>query len=178
MINNLAQKAVIYAEGNNREAIKFKRISIPIDIPANVSFYGRYYLPEFPEIDKGNVVGIQYNNTTATIFSPPQQWSQLDDINTELIRPVPIFNIPASIAKNCSLNLVNSENYIIIENFPLQQLLSGQINNISSSNKLKIIPFDCKIKTKHSYISCFQSSAVSVDVCYVINLTFFYRDSE
>jgi hypothetical protein len=177
MINNLATKAVIYAEGNNREAIKFKRISIPIDIPANVSFYGRYYLPEFPEIDKGIVVGIQYNNTTSYIF-PSQQWSQLDTVNTEIIRPYPIFNIPQGIAQNCSLNLVNSENYIIIENFPLQQLLSGQINNISSSNKLKIIPFDCKIKTKHSYISCFQNTVLPNDASFVINLTFFYRDTE
>jgi hypothetical protein len=159
---------MIYAEGNNREAVKIKRFSIPIQFETGVLNYARYYLPELPEVNKGRVVGIQAH-------------LRLENLTQPSYITVPRTN-PGSGAgtgpnwgtlygKLSTLNLVNNEDKLVIENFPLIQL-SGL--NATDPNIQKIIPFDIKINSKKSYIYFFPQVAPSSTEFFYVNLTFFY----
>jgi hypothetical protein len=158
---------MIYAEGNNREAVKIKRISIPIQDDAGISNYARYYLPELPEINKGKVVGIQSHFTIGSAGQPEYVSVPVINWNNQ-----PGVNFPTASGKNMTLNLVNNEDILIIENFPLLQL-TGYTNTVNN-DKQKIVPFDIKINSKKSYIYYFPLTAPSSTVTFYVNLTFFY----
>ena len=162
---------MIYAEGNNREAVKIKKISVPYYIEANQNVYGRYYLSEIPEIDRSNVVGIQLNTRVSLLAN--YDWEQVPVINYEFSYN----NITAGNSfpfdKFSTLNLVDNQDRLIIENFPVKQLITGRYST-NLSTKLKITPFDIRINTRKSYINLFYATNFPVNSIIVTNLTFFY----
>lgn len=159
---------MIYAEGNNREAVKIKRFSVPIQFETGVLNYARYYLPELPEINKGKVVGIQAHlrleNLTQPSYVPVPTTNPGTGSGTGV-------NWGTLYGKISTLNLVNDEDRLVIENFPLIQL-SGF--NATDPNVQKIMPFDLKVNTKKSYIYFFPQSAAVISSLFYVNLTFFY----
>lgn len=167
---------MIFAEGNNREATKFKKVDILIPFQANINAYGRYYLPELPEIDKSKITGIQlntrvnFNNTNTTV-------DQLPFINPNYFyEGFQSGNASLAFTAYTTLSLVNSDDQLIIDQYPINQLISGQF--VAGQKKIKIIPFDCKIKTRKSYITFLYPLVLAQPSQIIINLTFFYRDPE
>lgn len=161
---------MIFGEGNNREAVKIKRIQIPIVFETGVTNYNRFYLPEIPEINKGKVVGIQ-------AFFCIGAAGQAKAV------PVPVINttannlginFPTALGKYATLNLLDSDDKLIIENFPLMQLSGFNAPSIAGSTQ-KVIPFDIKINTRRSYIYYFRPTTTQTGTLFV-NLSFFYID--
>jgi hypothetical protein len=162
---------MIYAEGNNREAVKIKRISMPIKFETGTVNYSRYYLPELPEVNKGKVVGIQTHIVESVPPGAQNSYETVPYTNEGNGSNIGL-NWVTFLSKYTTLNLINNDDLLIIENFPLIQL-SGYTSNINQTVQ-KIIPFDIKINTKKSYIYFFPPSVAGTTTTFYINLTFFY----
>lgn len=165
---------MIYAEGNNREAIKFERTFISIPGSPGTVIYGRYYFPELPQIDKGRIVGIQFNSLFGNI--PGAKNNQLPVNNYSVFNPLAATGVGVNAdadfaALYVTLNMVNDEDRLVIDNFPVNQLYGKYTNNWT---KNKIIPFDIKAKMRKSYINWTDPSAVGTNLTWVFNFTIFY----
>jgi hypothetical protein len=137
-----------HQDGNNYQAVKTKRISFPIATSTAV-INPRFYFPDIPELNNKQIVGIE-----AHFGAGPDQFFE-GDIWYFLNNP----NTPwqASVGANCFVNLVNTENEIIISNFPATAFYNAQTNKsnnlLSQSDKSgKIMPIYAKLLLRQCYI--------------------------
>ena len=153
-----------HSPGNNREALKFKRIQIPLvrdnDISSTIT--GRYYLPEQPDLEKYNIVSIQAN------FGG----NDLPIIDANSYLGAQVFNIGlwTGFSQSSFLTLYNENMEEIIYNYPVIQLYNTLPRGIN-----KIIPFNTRIKIRKSYIFLPAAAAPPANVVLAFNLTFFYK---
>lgn len=167
---------MIYAIGNNREALKFKTVFVPVVIRTGIPVFSRNYFPELPDLNNKKIVGIQLNTKKRTTQTAPDQIpirnpAIQDPLNGSSIGS---YNADQDICRYSTLNLVNNEDQLVIDNYPLNQLIAGTVN--SGYKKNKIMPFDVNINIRKSYINYFFSFIPLADDTIVFNITFFYKD--
>lgn len=127
--------------GNNIRCAKVKRILIPL---TEASQQGRYQLPDDPDLDKKNIVGLSASFAEFLAVGDVAQ-------NTPYFINGVRLQIPFDsnlITKQSYLTLYNDKNEIMVENFPFQGLF-----NRPSPTVNKILPITGKIKTRQSYVS-------------------------
>lgn len=126
--------------GNNIKCTKVKRVLVPL---SNASAQGRFQLPDDPDLDRKNIVGlsVSYSSNTIGDISSITPYNE----GNLLIR---IPNVGDAQAKRAFITLYNYKNELIIENFPLLGLF-----NRPSATVNRIMPITGKIKSRSSYIS-------------------------
>jgi hypothetical protein len=126
--------------GNNVKCTKVKRVLVPL---STQSAQGRFQLPDDPDLDRKNIVGISasYSSNTIGDISAITPYYE----GNLLIR---IPNTGDGGAKRAFLTLYNDKNELMIESFPLIGLF-----NRSSATVNRIVPITGKIKSRQSYIS-------------------------
>jgi hypothetical protein len=165
---------MIFAEGNNRESIKIRRVEIPLYDPINQNStgVGNYYFPEIPELNNKEIVGIQALTANPTFGTS----KIIENFNPNFITP----NTPNGFAYNAdfatyavsTLTLTGTDNIKVIDSFPVMQLIGGPWDTFPAA-KLKIFPFSVKINIRNSFISVYQVTVVQK---LIANFNFYYRD--
>lgn len=165
---------MIYAEGNNREAIKLRLAEVPIILEANVQTYGRYYLPELPEIDNGKIVSLGI--AISSSLPGEQDLATVSFANRNTFYEGNIgANANIVFCKYLTLTLVNKNKDIVLDQFPVVQLLSGPWS--VGNRKFKTIPVETEILSKHSYFTLLLNSLSGPkSLLYKVNLLIYYRD--
>jgi len=164
---------MIYAEGNNREAIKFRLVEIPVVFGPSLPFYGRYNLPEIPEIDNSEIVGmgiaIRDNNNTISTASP---------LNLNFfIEGTIATNGTISLYQQSLISIKDKEGNILIDQFPMTQLINGAF--IPGNRLFKVTSFNfTNISTKNSFITILNNNNVPplTTTVIVYNIIFYYKD--
>lgn len=165
---------MIFAEGNNREAIKIRRVEVQLYDPVspNNTTVGNYYFPEIPELNGKEIVGIQTLTANPT-FGTSQI---IETYNPNFFIP----GTPTGFAFNCdfanysvqTITLTNTDGIKIIDSFPVMQLVGG-VWDTSPPAKLKIFPFSIKVNIRNSFITVYQPTVAQK---LIANFNFYYRD--
>jgi hypothetical protein len=150
--------------GNNKQALKIRRISIPFyDNLFNTPNGQRFYFPEHPEIDRSTVVGIE-----AHFRRPP--FGPASDLDTGAFQN----NLPNTTGRYVYLSFFNEEKEEIFANVPMVSLF-GRIIPVPASPKQKIKPYSGNIKTKNCFAYIPANAPIVVNTDFNINLTFYIR---
>jgi hypothetical protein len=161
-----------HQDGNNYEAVKTKRISFPIAI-STAQINPRFYFPDIPELNNVQIVGIE-----AHFGQSPNQFF-FGDIYYFLNNS----NTPwdADTGALCFVNLINTENDLIISNFPATGFYNA--STIKSNNLLlqedksgKIMPVYAKLNLRQCYIYFNNISVSGFDQ--VATFTFYHLDNK
>lgn len=126
-------------QGNNIEALQLIRVVVPMfsDDTGFATAGVKYYFPDFPQLDKRNIVGIECHAGGGSG-------------NDDLYRPgVNLLGATVTELLNIYFVFSDSKNNYLWENVPAVSLF-GQLT-FSGSPKQKIMPFLGKIKTKNCY---------------------------
>jgi hypothetical protein len=137
-----------YQLGNNIESVKTKRVNVNIDLQAN-NTNARWYFPEIPELNDVQIVGIEAHTTGFSFDLNPDVRSDLSNFWT--------FAKGTSMIYYCFLNLVNTQNELVIQNFPcitFPNRIAPKFNGLlSNSNKSgRIIPIYQKLNLRQCFI--------------------------
>jgi hypothetical protein len=157
-----------HQDGNNYEAVKTKRISFLIAI-STAQINPRFYFPDIPELNNVQIVGIEAHfGQSPNQFFDGDIWYFLNNNNTPW---------DPAIGALCFVNLINSQNELIIANFPATGFYNAQANKsnnlLSQSDKSgKIIPVYAKLNLRQSYIYFNNISASGYDQ--VATFTFYH----
>lgn len=151
--------------GNNYPAPRIKRILVPLYTQENPSIQAglKYFFPENPAIDKGNIIGIEAN------IKP--NGGVAGDLNDEINA---INN--QGLANSLFLVFYDENNQEIFYNVPLRSLFT--INPASGDPvklQKRIKPFTGKIKSRSCYAYFPANAQVPVQQKLNISLTFFYN---
>jgi hypothetical protein len=163
------------AIGNNLESYKSKRVTINLFNDPNASNqFAKYYFDEYPELQNKKIVGIKFN---AGVIGGLYEGEDFQEVYNSLDNNIGqnsgyVDNL--GYARYLFLNLYNKNNELIIQNFPLVNLCQN-FNTYDQYNRGKIIPFDCYLNLKRSYIF---SSLVYTGPTQesTVSLTFYYLD--
>ena len=126
--------------GNNVKSAKVKRVLVSL---SNGSAQGRFQLPDDPDLDRKNIVGLSVSFSSGN-FGDVSAITPYNEGNL-LIR-IPADNDTQ--AKRGFITIYNDKNEIIIENFPLLGLFNRPTATVN-----RIMPITGKIKSRSSYIS-------------------------
>jgi hypothetical protein len=148
-------------QGNNVRCAKVKRILVPL---TEASQQGRYQLPDDPDLDKKNIVGLSASFAEFLFVGDVSRDTPyyINGVNLK----IPFDSSP--LAKQSFLTLYNEKNEIMIENFPLIGLF-----NRPNPTTNKIFPITGKIKTRQSFVSI-AGVTVGLNVFPTMWLNFFY----
>lgn len=148
--------------GNNLRSAKIKRVLVPL---TNGSAQGRFQLPEDPELERKNIVGVSVSFAAGT-YGDISAITPYTEGN--LLVRIPRDTDPQ--AKRFFLTLYNQQNEIIVENFPLYALY-----NRTAADVARIIPINGKIKARQSFLQCSGRLVPAVfGTVPTIYLNFFY----
>jgi hypothetical protein len=152
--------------GNNKQALKIRRISIPFyDNLFNTPNGQRFYFPEHPEIDRSTVVGIEahFQRTPPGGFA-----SDLDSVFQN--------NLPNTTGRYVYLSFYNEDKEEIFANVPMMSIFGRFVAFVfNTSPKQKIKPYSGKIKTKNCFAYIPANAPIVVNTDFNINLTFYIR---
>jgi hypothetical protein len=163
-------------QGNNKEALKFKKIQIPLieqsetTYPAPAPKAGiKYFFPENPTIDAGYIVGIEAHLSIQSFVAPSA--GDISDLTS--------FNgINTTNVLNASLlfvNIIGADLDIKFANIPLASLYPLQPGvQPPALFKKTVHPYTGKIKTRASYI-WLPPAVIALPANTFVTLTFFYR---
>lgn len=166
-------KELHHQEGNNYEAVKFKRVVINLfdeNGAASTSVFGKYYFNEYPELNNKTIVGIRFNSDGA---NQSDDFGGVQTYNDNNIGIKSAY-INEGVAKYLLVNLFNQDNELILQNFPLN-LMNPTLSNPNSKQNGKITPLNTKLNLKNSYISTTASLAALV-IPISVSFTFYYLD--
>jgi hypothetical protein len=166
-------KEVHHQEGNNYEAVKFKRVVINLfdnNGAASNNVFGKYYFNEYPELNNKTIVGIRFNSNGSNANDDFFAVSTYTDNNIGIDASY----IPESVAKFLLVNLFNRDNELILQNFPLN-LMNPTLSNVNSKQNGKITPLNTKLNLKNSYIQT-TAALTSLVVKTAVSFTFYYLD--
>lgn len=124
--------------GNNLKSAKIKTVLVPL---TDTSISGRWYLPETPELEKYNIVGlsVSFSGLTGDITAnPPIYFGS---------QQAAILSKNQVLSKTSFLTLFCSDDTEMLSNFPINVLY-----NLPNNNKPKIYPIYGKIKVRKSYV--------------------------
>jgi hypothetical protein len=148
--------------GNNKKAVKFKRIFVPFqrDNDLNSPITGRYYLPDTPDLEKKDIVGIQIHFGGDDISIP----------NRTILGGVPSGNIGtwSGFVQASFFTLYADTNEEKLLNFPVYGLYNA------SPRFSRIIPINGKVKIAQSYISTPAVAAPVTTAVLGFSITFFH----
>lgn len=144
----------MHAAGNNFKCDKIFKLDIPLSRIGNVnSISGTYFLPDVPELTGKKIVGI--------IGS--------------FANPILYRDIYGSICFTASyLNLYNTDNVCIYEDFPLPALYNFDQFTIANTSR-KIPPINTVLNLRQSYIRFAQNQNFAPSKTLAVSLTFFYN---
>ena len=115
----MQQQNQYHQEGNNYEAVKAKRVLINLFREGTgTQIYGRYFFDEYPELINKTIVGIKFNqnlDSQQDIASDFEIFADYSATNLGL----PIGYVDSIISRDLFMNLYNSNNELIIQNFPV-----------------------------------------------------------
>lgn len=158
-----------HQDGNNYEAVKTKRISFPIAV-STAQINPRFYFPDIPELSNVQIVGIEahFGRGQGQVLINGDIWYFTNNSATPW---------DGSSGQYCFINLVNTENDLIISNFPAIGFYNSQdINqknvNIQDDKSGKIIPIYAKLNLRQCYIYFNNISAFNFDQ--VATFTFYH----
>jgi hypothetical protein len=158
------KNTIVETYGNNYPAPKIKRILVPLFTQDNPLIIPglKYFFPENPAIDKGNIVGIEAN-----IVSNGGVDGDIDDAINEIIIQ--------GVGNLLFLVFYNENNEEIYYNLPVRSLFP--FDPASPPNKLikRIKPFTGKIKSRSCYAYFPANAVVPLQPNLNISLTFFYN---
>lgn len=163
-----------HQEGNNFEAVKAKRVLINLFREnTGTEIYGRYFFDEYPELINKTIVGIKFNQNLDSQQDNASDFEIYADYTATNLG-LPIGYVDSFYSRFLFMNLYNSNNELIIQNFPIS-CLNQPLEPISSNDKFgNITPFDVKLNLKASYI--FVTAAGNPISKTALSLTFFYLD--
>ena len=150
--------------GNNICTNKFKRIYIPLvrDNDPTGNIYGRYYLPENPELEDKIITGVQVNFGGDTI--------SLNNANYILGNTTVNLGSFSGAVDLFFLTLYDNTKNEKIKNMPVRSLA-----NLPTSNKDgKIFPLYGKINIPNSYLETFAFAASVPGNIFGFSITFYY----
>jgi len=163
--------------GNNREALKFRKIVIPLieqndtTYPAPAPRAGfKYFFPENPTIDAGYIVGIEAHLSVQNLVFPSA--GDLSDVSTfSGIETANVFD-----ASVLFVNIIGADLDEKFTNIPLTSLFPLQPSVISNAPKFKktVHPYFGKIKTRASYIWT-PPGPINLPNNTFVTLTIFYK---
>jgi hypothetical protein len=164
-----------HQDGNNYEAVKAKRILVNLFRDGVGSqIYGKYFFDEYPELNNKTIVGIKWNqNFDSQDENVSSDFYVQSDYSSNNLG-IGVYYADNFDAQTLFLNLYNSNNELIIQNFPLSCL--NQPLNILPINNMygNITPFDVKLNLKASYIFVTQIGNPAARTA--VSLTFYYLD--
>jgi len=166
-------REVHHQEGNNYEAVKFKRVVINLfdeNGAASTNVFGKYYFNEYPELNKKTIVGIRFNSDGA---NQSDDFGGVQTYNDNNIGIQSVY-VNEGVAKYLLVNLFNQENELILQNLPLN-LLNPTLSNPNSKQNGKITALNTKLNLKNSYIST-TSSLTALVIPLAVSFTFYYLD--
>lgn len=166
-------KELHHQEGNNYEAVKFKRVVINLfdgNGAASTSVFGKYYFNEYPELNNKTIVGIRFNSNG---LNSSDDFVSINTYNDNNIGIQSAY-INEGIAKYLLVNLFNQDNELILQNLPLN-LLNPTLSNPNSKQNGKITPLNTKLNLKNSYIST-TASLTALVIPIAVSFTFYYLD--
>ena len=148
--------------GNNTKAVKFKRIFVPFtrDNNLNSPITGRYYLPDNPDLEKKNIVGIQIHFGGEDISIQ----------NRTILGGVPSVNLGtwSGFVLGSFFTLYSDTNEEKLLNFPVYGLYNA------SPKFSRILPINGKVKIAQSYISTPAVAAPVTTAVVGFSITFFH----
>jgi len=154
--------------GNNIESVKTKRVNVAINAQANTT-NSRWYFPEIPELNDVQIVWIQSHLAGFTFSDEPDIQSTVTNF-WSTVRGV-------STIYYCFLNLVNTQNELVIQNFPCTTLanrIAPKFNNLIGNTSLsgKIIPIYQKLNLRQCFI--YANPQLTPNQNTVATFTFFH----
>ena len=166
---------MIFGIGNNREAIKFEQITVPLFNPTQTNLtttqIGQYYFPEFPQLNNKKIVGINVlggaaNFNNAKIISNTNYYQIVNGNYT--------LNAALASLQLMTVTFFNDKNEKIIDQFPAAQLLGGPWDNTATFKLNKVFPTDIKINIKQSFVSVLDPTSSAL--LEAVTFNFYYRD--
>lgn len=148
--------------GNNIEALQILRVTFPFfsEDTLEASAGTKYYFPEFPQIDKRTIVGIECHAGGGAG-------------KEDLYRPgVKLTGSTVQELQNILFVFKNHKGDTIFENVPAISLF-GKFT-FTGSPKQKIMPFLGRIKTKNCYAYIPANTGITFKEIY-LTLTFYIR---
>lgn len=157
-----------HQDGNNYQSVKTKRVNVSIDAQANTT-NARWYFPDIPELNDVQIVGIQAHVTGFTFSSDPDIQSTTQNFWSVIRGTSTIYY--------CFLNLVNTQNELVIQNFPCTTLanrIAPKFNNLIPNSSLsgKIIPIYQKLNLRQCFI--YANPQLTPNQNTVATFTFFH----
>lgn len=155
--------------GNNFPAPKIKRILVPLFTQENPAITEglKYFFPENPAIDKGEILGMEANivgETRAGSNTP----GDISDSITKLVRQ--------GLADDLYLVMYDSNNQELFYNFPVRSLFPIDPTNTTTNKLIKRIkPLTAKIKTRSCYVYCPANITIPATRNLYLSLTFYYN---
>jgi hypothetical protein len=170
----MQQQNQYHQEGNNYEAVKAKRVLVNLFREGTgTQIYGRYFFDEYPELINKTIVGIKFNQNLDSQQDVGSDFEVFADYSATNLG-LPINYIDSIFSRNLFMNLYNSNNELIVQNFPIS-CLNQPLEPISSNDKFgNITPFDVKLNLKASYI--FVTAQGNPAAKCALSLTFYYLD--
>ena len=150
--------------GNNICTNKFKRIYIPLvrDNDPTGNIFGRYYLPENPELENKIITGLQVNFGGDTI--------SINNANYLLGNATVNLGSFSGFVNSFFLTLYDSNKNEKIKNMPVISLANLPTSNLDG----KFFPVFGKINIPNSYLETFLFAASVPGSIVGFSLTFYY----
>jgi hypothetical protein len=155
--------------GNNYPAPKIKRILVPLFTQENPTITEglKYFFPENPAIDKGQIIGLEANLVPETrgLLNIP---GDITDTVNKLVRQ--------TLADDLYLVIYGSNNEELFYNFPVRSLFPIDPANTTTNKLIKRIkPLTAKIKTRSCYVYCPANITIPALTNLYLSLTFYYN---
>jgi hypothetical protein len=144
------------------------------DTTAGTNVFGRYYFNEIRELYGKNIVGFNVDPGEFNNFYP---YSIPNPDYTTFVNNNGLYMADLQIPlKNLFINIYNNQDELIIDNFPAAAATNYNTTTfgvMSIFNKKNIIPLDCKIDIRKSYIFG-NISLLGVDNL-AVSINFYYN---
>jgi len=151
--------------GNNLEATKFYRMTIPLTLDGTQAAPGvKFYFPETPVLEKKTIVGIEGH------VAPSIAGSLQGDLET-LVGGT---NVNQFFASYIFMTIFDDEDGEKFYNVPFKSLcLFNTI--LVPTNVKRVHPYIGRIKTRKSYLSFPPNTTLPITPNLIVTLTFFYN---
>jgi hypothetical protein len=146
--------------GNNITSARIKTVLVPL---TDTSISGRWYLPENPDLEKYNIVGlsVSFSGASGDITQNPPLYFGPDQ--------AVILSKTQTLSRSSFLTLYCKDGTEMLANFPINPLY-----NDPTTNKPKIYPITGKISVRKSYIFIEGNKIPPANRVVVIWLNFYY----
>jgi hypothetical protein len=158
-----------YSLGNNIQAVKSYRMTIPLSINGLPPEAGqRFYFPETPAIESKNIVGLEGHIQTTTGFFLVGDL----DINFGILNARQ--NLTQGLAQYFFFTIFSDDGSEKYFNVPFSSICLFDTVGTTTTKK-RVYPFVGKIKTRKSYLTLPPGIPGTLQGNLVATLTFFYN---